>query len=239
MRNKVFILLLVMLLCGCGESTDIGYISDTTPVTVNSLPKTTKYYYDINGIFVDATAFFSPVGIIRDLEVWEQVSPMYTFEYSGGDLLYITNKSVPGYKCGEFGDMFLVAKKQVVVDAFSDAILAKSDAYTYEEVGIAQVQLSAEARVEVITNAVSGYDAQDIVMYSIVETAHNGYVAVCLQDLGHLVQYVYITSEELTCSLRDDNTTLLIEETGELIKLEWCANSNYLPAMSRIPEIMP
>ena len=239
MKRLFYLIPLLLLLAGCGRNeTPVETPEPTVEETPEPLPE--MYYYDLGGIYLNASAYFAPIGVTDDLEAWNTLRPKYAFQYSNGSYVYIGEIYDKSYSGFTYNDKVQVCShdKDALYE-FSEALIEPVGDYVFYELEPPQLSLSSEIQQEIIQNSIDGYDADDIVMYAIVTMADGRYIAVCKRDVGHMMQITYIKPEELTCSLRDGESTLLVEDTGELLPLEWYLNPNYTPNRETIPEITP
>lgn len=234
MKRVCIILTLLLLLTGCGEQaqeesevTDTVVISDTESVT---------YYYNFNGLYIDATEGIYPVPAIEDLDVWRTVKPTYTFKLLSGDTIYLCANAVDGYSAEKIGDWYIVSESKEAVLTTLSYVLGDVAFGSYEELTMSPTILDATTESQDFDDNVPDYKNADIIMYATATLQAYEYVAVCKQDLGYKVQIIFLQNGDHTCSLRDNGMTLLIEDTGETIPLTWYLNKEYTPVTQDIPE---
>ena len=232
---KRFILLcfvMCCILCSCGKTTENNIDDFTTPT---STPLPDFMYFDIDGICLNADSGFYVNPVCDNIDIWQSVLPDYCFEDIDGNQVFIGIPVPEDYFTQTLGYYTVSSQDKEVLDAFTSNIVDIDGDYNYTPLYVPRVQLSVETQGALKESELQEYDSEDIIMYALTLSADGHYYGAGLKDLGYGTEYIFFVPNENVCSLREDNMILLIEDTGELLSLEWLLNPNYVPVILENP----
>lgn len=228
MKKILRVIPLALLLTACGKQAKTP-VTPFTPEVVNC--------FDVGGVYVNASGWY-PECLLNE-DVWDNLQPMYAFCNDDLAYVYLGQKRCDGYASSDLAGYICSSTDSEALQSFIDSYVVREPEHVYRVITAPTAHLPIAVQEQRSRQGVDGYDNEDIIMYSLCTTADGINIAVCEQDLGHTVQYIYLKSAEVECSLRDEGMTLLIQDTGECIPLTWNMNVGYLPTITKNPEILP
>lgn len=190
------------------------------------------YYYEVthaNNTIKFTTQFgVNPYGEVFDYDAYMKLDPVAMF-YNGTDFLYVGVTESSDYSQSTVGTLYLSAKDDATLNAFKDSILVEEDGNLYEKLPLPELRISEEVVATRREQMLTGYDNWDVASYAFVTLEDGTEGAVCFTWRVDFMEMVVLGLDSHTCSLRNDNTELLIEDTGEVFTLEFYTNPNYDP----------
>lgn len=194
-----------------------------------------QYYYDLEGTYVEALQGFFPITYVDDLDTWKLYHPHWIFSNNDGTLIYVCDASVESDLASQsLGSYTCYCEDVVVLKDFTDCLLSKikEDAILCDSPG---ATTNAEVGTALLQEEVTGYNDPDVFRYAIATLGDGRRVAVVNRDYGYGIGMEFIGPDEYTYELRENDTVLLVQETGELINLSFQQNEYYVPNGDIIP----
>lgn len=236
MKNRILLLSLILLTltaCGKGELTDpVELTTEVSEELIDQPYIPTIYYYEVDHadtrLCMTIDSGVTPYGEILDYDAYMQLDPLAVF-YDGENFLYVGITSCEDYSQYEIGTIYLSAINDEVLEKFKESIIELSSDANYIILEMPELRISDEVIEERRQDKLTGYDNYDVASYAFVTLKDGTEGAVCYTWRGDFMEMVVLGLDNHVCSLRNDDSELLVEDTGEVFELNFYANSNYDP----------